>query len=386
MSVRRTIAVLALGLFAVSACSTAPPPGSPTSAAADSSGSGPAADVSNLRTELDKYTGVPTFTAPGGPIDTAALKGKVIFNIPDSSSNPFATTVAEAEQEAADLVGVKYINCTNQGQVTEWVSCYDQAAQQGANIINDFGGADPRQLGPQIQAAQDAGIQVVAHNVYGFSQEPVGIKTSVPTPYELAGNLMAKWVIMDTGRKANVLVITSNEVLATDPIVNGIKESFAAECAGCTMTMVNVPVKDWSTKIQSEVQSAMVRDPGINYVVPIYDSMSQFVVPAITAANKVGQVHVATFNGTPFVLQYLQEGDIVRMVVGESLRWVGWAFLDSDLRLLAGEQLPSVYDEKIPLRIFTKDNVNETGTPPDLTKGYGDEYVAGYKKLWGLQG
>ncbi len=358
---------------------------STTSSAGGSAGTG--GGLNALQAKIDSYKSEPTFTAPGGPIDPAKVMGKTVFNIPDSSGNPFATGVATAEAEAAKLLGIHYINCTNQGQVTEWVACYSQAAQRKANIINDFGGADPRQLGPQIAAAQQAGIQVLGHNNYGFSQRPQnGLKYSVPTPYEKAGDLLGSWVALDTKANADVLILTSNEVLATGPIVDGIKAAFAKDCPSCKMTLVNVPVKDWSTKIQSEVQSAMVRDPKLNYVIPIYDSMTQFVVPAITSAGKIGKVFVATFNGTPFVLKYIQDGDIVKMDIGESLHWIGYAFMDTDARLLAGEKLPEIFNAKTPLRIFTKDNIDQAGSPPALSTGYGNSYVTGYKKLWGLSG
>ena len=51
----------------------------------------------------------------------------------------------------------------------------------------------------------------------------------------------------------------------------------------------------------------MQANPEINVVIPIYNSMSQFVVPAIRLAGKTGQVKVGTFNGTPFVLDYIQQ-------------------------------------------------------------------------------
>lgn len=387
MRVRSGLIAACVAALALSSACSSGGAASPPGGVGGNGGGNPSkasADFASLQSAIDAYTSVPKWVAPGGPIDGAKLKGKTIFNIPDSSGNPFATGIANSEANAAKKLGINFINCTNQGQVTEWVSCYNEAIQRKVDIINDFGGADPRELGPQIAAAGQAGIPVVAHNVYGFSQKPVGIKYSVPTPYEKAGQLLGDWVALDTKRNADALVLVSNEVLATGPIVSGIKQVFAKECPGCKLTVVNVPVKDWSTKIQSEVQSAMIRDPKLNYVIPIYDSMSQFVVPAITAANKVGKVYVATFNGTPFVLKYIQSGNVVRMDIGENLDWIGYAFLDSDLRLLSGQQLPEIFNEHTPLRIFTKQNVDEAGTPPTQTAGYGNAYITGFEKLWGL--
>lgn len=379
MQVRAHLVVAAIAATAaLAACSSQ---GGASATAAAGNGS---TNVSALRSIIDQYKAEPTFAPPGPAIDPAKVRGKTVFNIPDSSSNPFATGIAQAEAQAAGELGIKYINCTNQGQVTQWVTCYDQGIQRKVNVINDFGGADPSELTPQIQAAQSAGIQVAGENNYGFSQKPVGVRYSVPTPYEKAGQLMADWVVMDTKRKADALVITSNEVLATAPIVNGIKAVFAKECPGCKLTFVNAAVKDWSTQIQSDVQSALVRDPNLNYVIPIYDSMTQFVVPAITAAGKDGSVFVATFDGTPFVLKYMQDGNIVRMDLGEDLQWIGYAFIDADARLLAGLKLPQIFDAKTPLRVFTKDNVALAGSPPQISAGYGSAYLDGYKKLWGL--
>src|SRR5215210_5433645 len=235
MRVRLGVAVaLATTALVASACTESGNSGS-AAAGGGSAASGDASALAALQEKIDSFTAVPEFQAPGPPVDTAALRGKTVFNIPDSSGNPFATGIADSEAAAAKALGINFINCTNQGQVTEWVSCYNQAIQRKVDVINDFGGADPRQLGPQIAAAQEAGIEVVAHNVYGFSQQPVGIKYSVPTPYEKAGELLGSWVALDTKQNADVLVLVSNEVLATQPIVDNIKKVFDEDCPGCKM-------------------------------------------------------------------------------------------------------------------------------------------------------
>lgn len=376
---KRWAATLAAGLLLLAACSKGPAASKPAS-----SGGIAQASLDAVKAELDRRTGLPTFVSPGPSLDAAKARGKTVFNIPDSSANPFAQSIAAGEQAAAKLLGINFVSCADQGQVAQWVQCFGQAIQRKADVINDFGGVDPRVVGPQIKAAQNAGIPVVATHVYGYSQTPQYVNTSIPAPYEEAGRLMADWVVLDTRGNADVLVITSNEVLGTPPIVSGLKAVFGSYCpTTCHLTFVNVPVADWSTKIQTEVQSNLTRNPKINYVIPIYDSMSQFVVPAITAAGKVGKVFISTFNGTPFVLGYLQSGQIVRMDIGENLDWVGWAIMDADARVLAGARLPVTFDEHFALRVFTKDNVKEAGVPPQLSTGYGTAYVEGYKSLWG---
>jgi ribose transport system substrate-binding protein len=146
---------------------------------------------------------------------------------------------------------------------------------------------------------------------------------------------------------------------------------------------VDVPISRWATQLGGEVQSALVRDPGLNYVIPIYDSMSQYVVSALNAQGAANRVRIATFNGTPFVLKLLEDGDIVQMDAGEDLAWVGWAIMDQTFRVIA--HVPSVRSEHTAVRVFDDADVRQAGTPPRVDQGYGNPYVAGYERLWGAR-
>ena len=89
-------------------------------------------------------------------------------------------------------------------------------------------------------------------------------------------------------------------------------------CEHCKTKVMNFPVVDWGTRITPNVQSALLSDPTVNYIIVIYDSMSQFVVPAVIGANATQRVKIDAFNGTPFVLGLIQEGK-VQMDIGENL-------------------------------------------------------------------
>jgi ribose transport system substrate-binding protein len=57
--------------------------------------------------------------------------------------------------------------------------------------------------------------------------------------------------------------------------------------------------------------------------------------------------------------------------------------MDSEMRMLCG--LEAVKDPKIPFYIFDQNNAKTAGTPPRVSTGYGDAYLAGYSKLWKLR-
>jgi ribose transport system substrate-binding protein len=258
----------------------------------------------------------------------------------------------------------------------------NHGASNKFDLIELLAGADPRALEPQVKAAQEAGSLVVAAHLTGFEQAvPGGVDGVVPIDYKRAGELLAWWTIAKTGGKTNAVVLVSNEALSTDSMVSGLKEVFDTNCPDCKYNIINVPIPEWATKIQTNVQSSLLADPSINYVVPIYDSMSQFVVPALTITGRT-DVKVATFNGTPFVLDLIQEGQ-VEMDIGENLDWIAHGLLDSHMRRLCGLQL--VNDPKIPFLIFDAANAASAGKPAQASTGYGDAYQAGFRTLWKLQ-
>ena len=147
------------------------------------------------------------------------------------------------------------------------------------------------------------------------------------------------------------------------------------------MQQINVGVTEWATKIQPSVQSALLAHPDVNFVVPIYDSMSQFVVPAVQLTGRRGTVRIATFNGTPFVLDYVRAG-AVDMDVGESLDWIARATVDGYLRAQCGLPVPG--DIGVPLYVFDAGNVKDAGIPAGYDQGYGSDYLQGFRAAWKL--
>ena len=317
------------------------------------------------------------------------LRGKTIFEIPITSEVPFISGVEAGMREAAARVGARLVIYPNQGRPEEWAQGIRTAIAEHVDAITLLA-QDPRLLAPQIAEARSAGIPVVVVRTTGegeacqtdASGHPYG-SACVAGPFEQAGRLEADWVTASSGGRADVLVLTSNDARSTVPLTRGLMDEFRARCPACDLRFVDVPIPRWAAQLRGEVQSALVQDPKLNYVVPIYDSMSQYVVAALDAQGASNRVRIATFNGTPFVLKLLEDGDVVRMDAGEDLAWVGWATMDQTFRVVSG--VPPVRSEHTALRVFDDGNVRQAGTPPQVDQGYGRAYVAGYELLWGAR-
>ena len=302
----------------------------------------------------------------------------------NSSTNPFWEAITTGVRQAAQAVGLRFVDYQNTGQVSQWVQGMNEAIVEhaGAIILN---AQTPSLLTPQIEAAHRAGIKILSEHLYYPGQKlPAGVDGTGYAPFVQAGQLEADSAIANTNGHADVLIITSNDIIPSAPMAAAANHELTKYCPGCKWRSINVDSASWSTEIQNETESALTADPNINYIIPVFDPMSEYVVPAVVAKNMKGKVHVSTYNGTPFALKFLEDNDVIQVEIGESPPWIGWACVDQALRLMAG--LPVAPLEQTPLRVIVASNVKQTGTPPVLGQGVGVGYQAAYLKLWEVSG
>jgi len=345
---------------------------------------GPArADMKAAEALIAQHEKMPAFTPPGPAFDARkCMAGKSMFVIPLSSANPFNVAIGNAMAAAAKMVGFKLSVWENQAKLDQWVQGMANGVAQGYNLIDLMGGIPPAALGPQIKEARAKGVKVTTTHLYDVTQGiPDDLDGSLRTNYTETGHIMAAWAITHTQGKADVVIIGSDEVVPTAAFVKAIETYLDQNCEHCKHRYINVSFPEWGTKIQPSVQSAVIADPGINYILPIYDNMAQFVIPALRITGRQASVKIATYNGSPGMLDLLRQGQI-EMDVGESLGWVGMAGVDADMRLLCG--LPKVTENNSPLLIFDKNNIMTAGVPANYDKGYGDVHIAGFRSLWQL--
>ncbi len=334
--------------------------------------------------QLKPYSAKPVFVAPGPPFDAkACASGKTMLSMPNSSANPFLKGIIDRMKRVGAEIGLKVVEWENQGQPSQWVQGVEFAIRDKVSMIDLISGIDPKTIEPQVKAAKAAGIKVMTSHFYDPSQlqDPL-VSSSLTIGFNEVGRILADWAIVHTNGAANVVLVESDEVPPTGPLVKGFADELTTHCPACKISKrINVGVTEWGTKIQPSVQAAVLGDPTVDVVVPIYDSMSQFVTPALRLTGKTESVKVATFNGTPFVLDAVQHGTVA-MDVGESLDWIAYATIDGHLRDACGLTSPSALT--VPFYIFDKGNAAEAGTPAGYDRGYGDDYVSGFHKLWQL--
>jgi ribose transport system substrate-binding protein len=356
---------------------------------ADDGSSSGACDLHHVTKQIEDHRGIADWAYPGEPFDAKKAAGTTVFTIQENSTNPFTSTIVAGMKDVADMIGIKLVDYPNQGQRTQWIQGIQQAISQKVGVIVLLGGTiGPIYFREQAAAADRAGIPIVTVVDRDLTQkaEP-GTAARVGQPYAEAARLDADWIIKQTQCRANVLVLTSNELIAGDINSKAAQDEFDRYCGdGCSARFVNIPLSQWATKIGTTTQTEVTSNPDLNYVFPLYDAMAQFAVPAIQLGGGITRVKVATFNGTPGILRMIQTGDTVEMIVGENEAHLGYAAMDQAMRLVSGVNPIGSGDYGIPLRIFDDLNVAETGVPPEYGVGYGRQWRDGFLKAWGLSG
>ena len=351
----------------------------------NTSSSGTPANVAAATTMVNSHIGVPVFSSPGSPFDASKARGKTVFAIPVSASVPFNVYVGQNLADALKNFGITTTYYSDTGQTSQWVAGMNTAISQHVAAIVLIG-LDPAAIAPQIANAKAAGIPVIVDHFLdtGHANYPgyANVTGIVGAPYNLAGQLEADWAIKETNGTGSFLLVQSPDLLSSTDVANGIRAEMSKNCPSCKIVTVDVPFNDWSTRMRTAVSSALTSNPDATYVLPVFDGMVQYALPAITAGGKSSKVHIATYNADASVLRELQNKNVVTMDLGESFSWLGYALADQTLRVMTGQ--PPVADEKVPVRVFDAANVGETGNPPAINTGYGDAYLNGYRSLWGL--
>lgn len=378
---RVAAALVGLGLI-VTACSSAE--------TAAGSGSGASqflspAQITQLESLVDQAGAVPKFVPPGPAVDTSNLKGKRIFVMPTASQLPVCNQIAGDIVRLAGKFGMTGKNFQNSGGPSGWIPGIQQAISQRYDAIVLVCGIDPNLIKPQLQAATRAGIPVIDSalgDTYEHATETsplVTAQTNVPN-----GQAIQRAVdvaLLDNRAKPfDIFEITSNDIPDGVILNRALRTEIRRYCAKCRITSTDIAVPDWGTKVQSAVSSALLANPNIKAVIPIFDGM---VPPAAAGVRSTGRPVklYGCYGATPEYILQMGKGLPMGSNVGPTALWRAYATMDQTLRVLSGAKTVSPDKDGDPSRLFTIKNYREAGRP---NTGFGTEFITGYEKLWGI--
>ncbi len=373
-----SLSVVAAALTGCGSSTSSPSASTSASGASTSSTAQAAGVVRSAEAPLD------TWTAPGPAVNAASVKGKTVAYIPDAPNIPYTQAVYAGFQQAAKVVGVRPLFLTNDSTPSGWEQNISEAISNHVSVIV-LQGIPSGLIALGIKKAKSANIPVVetSDQDVSYPLQP-GVAAQVQYPVVQVGKVMAAYAIQQAKGHVDAAVITSSDTSAAAPLLQGIRAEFAAGCGSrCKLTVDNVPVADWATKLPQLATSLLQSQPGLNWIIPLYDSEMPYIIPAVTTAHATSRVHAVSFNATPGIMKYLAQDNVMTGDVGNPEAWFGFEFMDQAIRLMTGSAPLSTKKEYDPIRLFTTSNFTSTTLSQPQNSWYGKaNFVAGYTQLW----
>lgn len=369
---------------ACSSSSSSSSPAAPSSAgdhsaaATQSSGS---AD-SGTQSAVQQRLAVPApFTDSSPPITgLAKVKGDKILYIPISLQiGVFQSTLASMKQ-AASHIGVTVSGCDGKFGPAGAAACVNQALAEHVNavVLDNIPVALIGQGLHQLEAAHIAVMEDQANPTPGNDQLAyldVGGASLIDS--------MADWIAVDSGGKADALVIEQDDTPEQVAYINdGLLPEFKKACPACK-TKVIAMATDQLQNLPTQVETALVQDPSINYVASEFDANVSYVLQGLKNSPLAGKVKIAGALGDISSLQRVKSGQQAYDALASSA-FGGWAYVDDVARMLTG--MPPVKSINGPWRAFDASNVGSvTVSASDVADDGifgGNTYSKVFFKLW----
>ena len=386
---RRTrfiLILLGLGAAAVALGGCGSSSTSTSSATASSGNGGSSSEASSIAAATQYATSAMApakFNPPGPSFDASAAKGKLVYFIGDENSLPFNALINVGAKAGFAAAGVKVDIPDSEGDVSKMASLIQQGVALHAGLII-VPSVPPQALAAPLAVAKKAGIPVISFfsasaRLPTAAEKGLGIDGIVSYNFYLGGKILAAAAIKDSGGHINAVSFWDSDAGSSKAEIDGIAAEFQQVCPStCKVVFKDIPsFANWAQQVPSLTRTALL-NPNVNYFLPIYDGMAQYMLPSIAAATATSRVKIVTLNADIAQMQEMAAHNVIVANVGTPIEYLGWGLADQSLRLLTGQ--PAVADERVPLRLFTDSNLPNLKEPE--RDWYGIDFASAYRSLW----
>lgn len=363
-------------MLLAAACSSSKSPAGSTAPA--TSGGGTSASTANAgdaqaRAAIAPYVGHPSaFPATAALTKTPAPGTQFIYL---QFSSPICALIGQLLIAPTKALGIT-LSVINSGSTATSAQAAAAAAlaKKPAAVLIPAG--DPQLFGDTLHQLVSAGIAVVGGGI--VNGKPYGVQQTVngDATLQIDGKLMADWVTVNKGSKADVVYFGVPELSFSKPMQEAFKTELAQTCPSCKADYQQLSITTIGNTAPSRVVSYLQAHPSINTVV--FGSMDS--ATGLAAALKVAGTNVTTlgFAPSPSNLQDIKAGGLTAGL-GDDLPVEGWMYVNVAARLLAHQAVDPA--ELVPDRQFlTKQDVTSMDTAHGWT-GYPD-VAQRFVKLW----
>jgi len=347
------VAVSAVALLAACGNGSTATAGSTTTAGSGAVASG----VAEAKQIVTDYSKPPTWQGPNDPVKVSGLAGKKVVYISVSNSIPvlkyWSDTVTTLVK---DVAGIKLDVVDAKGSVDEANKGFQQAIATKADAVVLVAFSTDL-FKSQIQQAKAAGIKVITAQSGVPGKVNGGQDAEVTFDYVKVGQLIGDWVVADSNGSGKALLVTSDDVPASQPQAQGTVSEVKRLCPSCDVQVKDVQIPQWEASIPTLFQTTINTDPKRTYLLPLYDGQALGGLGAIRTAGAGSRVKVGAFNATPGIVEQLKDPSSgLKLEIGGQNEWWAYACADTIFRVLTGTK--PIENYQVGLRIFDTSNAN----------------------------
>jgi ABC-type xylose transport system substrate-binding protein len=233
------------------------------------------------------------------------------------------------------------------------------------------------QAGAGYAALKKAGIPhvgVFTANPQSASTAEVGFDTCT-----VQGKTLADAVIVGANGSPNTLFFTETSIGCDVRRTAAFKDEYAKACPGCPVKYVNFDLASMQQNLPSQVQAALVQNPGTNWVVGVFDQPASVAVTKVQQAGLAAKVKVAGMDGVPANLQLIRKNQVQVYDIAVSQQEDAWAAADAAARIYSGAKVTF----SVPVSVYLISPNNIASIPADNVWLGSKNYEDQFKQLWG---
>jgi ribose transport system substrate-binding protein len=259
--------------------------------------------------------------------------------------------------------------------------------QQAINRKPDYiaiTGIPSAQIPNELAEADEAGIPVLS---CGTTDLPAEGEYAMQCGGSLAtaAEYLARWMVNDSGGKANVAAATMTQYDTLNTETDWMKKNFSELCPDCTYKQLNLTVEDaGSGGIPSKVVAFLQSNPEVNYLFVTLGDLTAGLPEALKSAGQSDKVKIVGAVENAGVIQGVASGDFAAWTT-EPLKYMGMVLVDGAARLSVGEELTTEYSEQTyrnPTYVVDSPEAANALEPTNNAWDGPEGFVEQFKELW----
>jgi ribose transport system substrate-binding protein len=346
--------------------------GSSSSSSTSSTTSSAPANVAAAEAAIAPYTGHPSAFPVTEPLGKPLPAGKKFVYL--QCSTPVCALLGQLLAPAVKTLGgtLTVINSGGTASSSQAAASSALALKPAAVLLP---AVTPSVFGDSLKRLGEAGIKVTAVGVINPTVYGIDFSIGGQDSIERTGRLMADWVIVHKGPKANVVFYGTPELDFSSYMQHAFEKELAKNCPSCKVRSMPISVTTFGTTAPQTVVNDLQGNPSTNTAV----FATEEAATGLPAALKAAGLSVTTlgFAPAPANLQDIKTGGLTAGL-GLDLPVQEWTHVDGTARLLLGEPL-TPKETEVPLQFLGKEDI--TFDPAKGWTGYPD-FAERFAKLW----